>query len=116
MFFMKFGSWEVVIFNDIDIVKEVLFRNGFDFLFCLFLYSFIFFSWGDRIVVWFVFGLKYFKNKWVMELVMWVIFDNVKYFLKIVFREMYVLIKSFLNLEESYFDFIYLLKFMVCSL
>lgn len=113
---MKFGSREVVIFNDIKIVKEVFFKNGIDFLFCFLLYSFILFSWGDRIVVWFVFGLKYVNNKWVMELVMWVIFENDKYFFKIVFREMYVLIESFLNLDEGWFDFFYLLKFFVCSL
>lgn len=116
VFSMKLGSREVVILNDIDTVKEALLRNGSDFSSRPPLHSFISSSRGDRTVAWPVFGPKYFKNKRATELAMRAILDNAKHFSKIVLRETHVLIKSFLNSEESHFDPTHLLKLMVCSL
>lgn len=116
VFSMKLGSREVVILNDIDTVKEALLRNGSDFSSRPPLHSFISSSRGDRTVAWPVFGPKYFKNKRATELAMRAILDNDKHFSKIVLRETHVLIKSFLNSEESRFDPTHLIKLMVCSL
>ena len=116
IFSMKLGSREVIILNDIDTVKEALLQKGSDFSSRPPLHSFISSSRGDRTVAWPVFGPKYVKNKRATELAMRAVLNDDNHFPKTVLRETNILIKSFLNSQQSRFDPTYLLKFLACSL